>query len=52
VRWIHWRILAINIWLMGLQNANKAEISIAVSCMELADANDQLYVPFYGIRST
>jgi hypothetical protein len=37
---------------MEPQNSNKAEISIDVSCTELADANGQLQVPFYGIRST
>jgi hypothetical protein len=51
-RWIHLQILAINTWLMGPQNANKAEVSIDDSCTELADANGRLYVPFYGIHST
>jgi hypothetical protein len=46
------RVLAINIWPIGPQNANKAEISIDDSCTELADANARLYVAFYGIHAT
>jgi hypothetical protein len=37
---------------MGRQNENKAEISTDDSRTELADANGQLYVAFYGIHST